>query len=87
MLKTFQSFIPLVRSTRFAFSTQVRFTFIKRDGTRKEVTAKHGQHILEVAKENDVELEGACEASLACSTCHVILPKSIYQKLTPAVDE
>jgi ferredoxin-2, mitochondrial len=42
---------------------------------------------LEVAKKYDVELEGACEASLACSTCHVILPKDIYQKLEDAVDE
>ncbi len=40
-----------------------------------------------MAKLNDVELEGACEASLACSTCHVILPKKIYDNLTPPVDE
>jgi len=24
---------------------------------------------------------------LACSTCHVILPKEIYSKITPAKDE
>lgn len=42
---------------------------------------------MEIAKENDVELEGACEASLACSTCHIILPSSVYSKLPPAKDE
>ena len=26
-------------------------------------------------------LAGACEASLACSTCHVILPKKIFKTL------
>jgi hypothetical protein len=29
--------------------------------------------MLEVAHKNDIELEGACEGSLACSTCHVII--------------
>lgn len=46
-----------------------------------------GRHILEVAKEFDVELEGACEASLACSTCHIILPENVYAKLPPPKDE
>jgi len=35
--------------------------------------AAPGQSILDVAHANDVELEGACEGSLACSTCHVIV--------------
>lgn len=60
--------------TKSFFSDMVRFKFVLRDGTKKEVVAQTGKHVLEVAKENDVELEGACEASLACSTCHVILP-------------
>ena len=34
-----------------------------------------------------MELEGACEASLACSTCHVILPQDIYNELEPAEDD
>jgi len=38
-----------------------------------EVLAREGETLLEVAHNNGIELEGACEASLACSTCHVIL--------------
>lgn len=38
-----------------------------------EVMAREGETLLEVAHNNKVELEGACEQSLACSTCHVIL--------------
>lgn len=37
------------------------------------MSAKIGSTILDVAKENDIDLEGACEGSMACSTCHVIL--------------
>lgn len=31
----------------------------------------------QVAHENNVELEGACEGSLACSTCHVIVEDQV----------
>lgn len=40
-----------------------------------------------VAHNNGVELEGACEASLACSTCHVILPNDVYDRLDEPVEE
>lgn len=65
----------------------MRFKFVLRDGSKREVVTKTGRHILEVAKENDVELEGACEASLACSTCHVILPAKLFHELPPPKDE
>jgi len=32
-------------------------------------------------------LEGACEASLACSTCHVILSEEMYKKLPEPTDD
>ncbi|KAM3324393.1 hypothetical protein P3S67_005545 [Capsicum chacoense] len=41
--------------------------------------------LLEAAHENDIELEGACEASLACSTCHVIV--MYYNKLEDPTDD
>lgn len=43
--------------------------------------------MLEVAHNNGVELEGACEASLACSTCHVILQQEIYDLLKEPCEE
>jgi len=42
---------------------------------------------MRLAHENDIELEGACEGSLACSTCHVIVDSEFYVKLPEAVDE
>jgi hypothetical protein len=41
--------------TSFFFS-KVKFSFILRDGSTKEVVAEKGIHILQVAKDNDVEL-------------------------------
>ncbi|MCP3673568.1 MAG: ISC system 2Fe-2S type ferredoxin [Gammaproteobacteria bacterium] len=37
------------------------------------VDAKSGETILDVALENDIEIEHACEMSCACTTCHVIV--------------
>lgn len=51
------------------------------DKEEKIVQAKAGLSILEIAHQNDIDLEGACEGSLACATCHVILEESVYQKL------
>lgn len=44
--------------------------------------------ILEIAQNNGIDIEGACEGSLACSTCHIIVDKEWYNKLEePSWDE
>ncbi len=65
-----------------------KMTFIERDGTRREVEAALGLSVLEVAHRHGVDIEGACEGSLACSTCHVIVDASWFPKLVePTEDE
>jgi len=61
--------------------------FIERDGTRREVDAPLGLSVLEIAHRNDIDIEGACEGSLACSTCHVILDQKWYDMLTEATED
>ncbi|KAM0672145.1 adrenodoxin-like ferredoxin [Ordospora colligata] len=51
------------------------------------VNAFIGDSVLETAHKNGIELEGACEGSLACSTCHVILGESVYKKLKEPSDK
>jgi 2Fe-2S ferredoxin len=65
-----------------------KMTFIERDGTRREVDAPVGLSVLEIAHRNNVDLEGACEGSLACSTCHVVVETDWYELLKePSEDE
>ena len=65
-----------------------KLTFILKDGTRKEVDAPLGLSVLEIAHKHGVDIEGACEGSLACSTCHVIVDGEWFGKLTkPTEDE
>jgi ferredoxin, 2Fe-2S len=65
-----------------------KMTFIERDGRRHEVDAPLGLSVLEIAHKHDIDIEGACEGSLACSTCHVIVDPAWCKKLeTPTEDE
>ena len=66
--------------------TLVRFH--KADGSLdKEVEAKSGQRLLDVAWANGQPLEGACEGVMACSTCHVIVDAEDFARLPPASEE
>ena len=53
-----------------------------------KIKAPLGINILELAHKNNIELEGACECSLACSTCHVIVKeKKYFDKLIEPSEE
>src|SRR3989338_920507 len=68
-------------------SEKVKIIFIEK-GEKKEFEVPVGTTVLEAAHNNNVGLEGACEGSLACSTCHVILEEDFYNKLQdPSEDE
>jgi ferredoxin, 2Fe-2S len=61
--------------------------FVERDGNRREVDAPVGLSLLEIARRNDIDIEGACEGSLACSTCHVIVDADWYELLKDAAED
>jgi len=61
--------------------------FIERDGSRREVDAPLGVSVLEVARRHDIDIEGACEGSLACSTCHIIVDPEWYDLLNEATED
>ena len=64
-----------------------KMVFIERDGARREVDAPLGLSVLEIAHKYDIDIEGACEGSLACSTCHVVVEQNWFDKLAPASED
>ncbi|CAG9319586.1 unnamed protein product [Blepharisma stoltei] len=73
----------MIRIFRRAFS-QVRLNWITPDGKEIATVAKIGETLLENAHANGIDLEGACEGSCACSTCHIILEPHIYDCIKEA---
>jgi len=64
-----------------------RITFVDRDGNETVVDAENGNSVMEVAVENDVDIEAACEGSLACATCHMVVDPEWYGRLEPPSEE
>lgn len=66
---------------------KVSITFVDtKTETSKTVQAEIGKHLLSVAHDNNLELEGACGGELACATCHLIFEKKIFDML-PEIEE
>ncbi len=64
-----------------------KMTFITPEGDKTTVDAPLGLSVLEIAHQNNIDLEGACEGSLACSTCHVVVESEWYELLESATED
>ena len=64
-----------------------KITFIGPDGTQTIVEASEGTSILQAAWDNNIDLEGACEGSMACSTCHVVIDEAHFANLPDPSEE
>ncbi len=62
-------------------------TFITPAGAKREIEAPSGLSVMEIARMHDLGIEGACEGSLACATCHVIVAPEHSKRLATASDE
>ena len=64
-----------------------KMNFVDNDGNTKEVDAPLGLSVLEIAHKNKIDLEGACEGALACSTCHVIVEDAFFDQMEEASED
>ncbi|XP_043928656.1 adrenodoxin, mitochondrial [Protopterus annectens] len=68
---------------------KVTVHFINRDNEKLTAVGKIGDSLLDVVINNNLDIDGygACEGTLACSTCHVIFEEHIFKQLDPITDE
>ncbi len=64
-----------------------KVTFILRDGSSRVIDAPDGASLLDLARDYDLDVEGTCEGSMACATCHVIVDPPWYAKLPAPCEE
>ncbi|TVY51523.1 Adrenodoxin-like protein, mitochondrial [Lachnellula cervina] len=63
-------------------------TFIDKEGDEHKIAVSKGDNLLTIAQAHDIEMEGACEGSCACSTCHVIVEsEDTFDKIPEATDD
>jgi ferredoxin len=62
-------------------------TFIDKDGEEHKFAVSEGDNLLDIAQANDLEMEGACGGSCACSTCHVIITDDAYYDKIPEPED
>ena len=66
----------------------ITISVLDRDGDSHVVKGKINDNLMFLMQEHDIEIEGACEASLACCTCHVYVDEDNFDKLPlPEEDE
>ena len=65
-----------------------RLIFVNSEGTEKSVEAENGLSVMEIARDNDLDIEGTCGGSISCCTCHVIIDKDWFSIVgSPNPDE
>lgn len=63
-------------------------TFVDKEGQSFTFEVSDGDNLLDIAQANDLEMEGACGGSCACSTCHVIVQDdAMYDKIEEPSDD
>ena len=58
------------------------------NGATKTFRIESNKTILDLSKKENIAIEGSCDGSMACSTCHIIIHKDWVKKLpAPCIDE
>lgn len=71
-----------------ANGSRLHITFIDKEGEEYKFAVSEGDNLLDIAQANDLEMEGACGGSCACSTCHVIVTEdNFYDKMPEPEDD
>lgn len=66
---------------------KIRVHYITNKGEKITIEGKTGDNVMHLAQKNSIDIEGACEASLACCTCHVYVRDDYFDKIPEPSEE
>lgn len=66
---------------------ELHITFITKEGEQFNFEVAEGDNLLDIAQANNLDMEGACGGSCACSTCHVIIDPEYYDVMEEPDDD
>lgn len=58
-----------------------KIVIIEPNGTRRELDAPVGKSLMQIGRDAGLDIEGACDGAMACSTCHVYVEPEWAGKL------
>ncbi len=67
--------------------SDVTVIFVNHDGDETSVSGAAGTTLLELAQSVGIDIEGACEGNMACSTCHLIVEEKFFDLLPKASED
>ena len=67
----------------------ITVSFLRPDGKKVTVKSGVGKSLYDAVIDNNVDIDGfgACEATLCCTTCHLIFKQADYEKVGEPSDE
>lgn len=80
-------FLPGRQACPCLTSLRLYVTFIDKEGVETKIAVNKGDNLLDIAQAHDLEMEGACGGSCACSTCHVIVADQDFYDKMPEPDD
>lgn len=66
---------------------ELHVTFVTKEGEQYTYEVAEGDNLLDIAQAHNLEMEGACGGSCACSTCHVIVDPEFYDLIPEPSDD
>lgn len=84
MQRPISTFKPLLKRAEYSI------TFITANGEKHTAKGKDDDNLLDIVIDQEIDIDGfgACEGTLACSTCHLIFKQEDFDKLPDeATDE
>jgi 2Fe-2S ferredoxin len=64
-----------------------KIIFIEPSGTRRELDAPVGKTLMQIGRDAGLDIEGACDGAIACSTCHLIVDPAWVKRLPPPSED
>ena len=64
-----------------------KIVFIEPNGTRRELEAPVGKTLMQIGRDAGLDIEGACDGAIACSTCHLIVDPAWTKRLPPPSED
>jgi 2Fe-2S ferredoxin len=64
-----------------------KIIFIEPSGTRRELDAPVGKTLMQIGRNAGLDIEGACDGAIACSTCHLIVDPAWVKRLPPPSED